>query len=92
MSKKHYPHVTAVAHLPIHRRLAHPHVRRHIVAGSMGTAIMVASVAVLIYTEEKHVEPRLFWETFLPFIHGIGAAPLLQHIEPLWLIVTGGKD
>jgi hypothetical protein len=37
---------------------------------------------------ELHFLPLWLWEGTLWCIHGFGAYPIMQHVEPLWKLLT----
>jgi hypothetical protein len=86
---KRYPHLSEVRRLPLHRRLASRHARRHLVGVCVGVGLML--VGSTMATVIEPLLPRLLWDAIAYFVHGVGAVPLMLHIEPVWLLVLGAE-
>jgi hypothetical protein len=86
--------ISMISHLPIIKRVCHPHSRKPMAALGVSAMIMVAASTLSV--EASHLShwlslPHNIIDAFAYLCHGIGAVPICKYAEPLWMIVMGEK-
>ncbi len=87
MYEKHNRHVLAMLHdLTMWKRIFSRKGRRHVLCMIAGGVVMLA--ASTMATTHQNFVPHNVWDAVAYFTHGIGAIPILTHIEPLWMLIV----
>jgi hypothetical protein len=74
--------------LAVWKRLFHPKAKRHVVAISLGCALMVGGSFCAKHPDIFGFAPELLVDVFGYFLHGCGSVPFLRHVEPLWALLS----
>lgn len=87
--------VATILHLPLFARLMHHKARRPLFGFGLGCGIMLAGSAIA--ASVKHMDTlshltHVVVDTCGYLLHGIGAVPIVKHIEPVWAIVFGAAQ
>lgn len=84
-----HKHLNVILKLPLADRLFHRLARRHVLAVLLGILTMLVGSAFSSLAHHQALVPVAVWDATGYFIHGVGAVPILRHIEPFWIILVG---
>jgi len=81
---------------PLHywERLFHHVTRRYMLGVLIGITIMLIGACMATHAHyflDFIPIPHAVWDAIAYFLHGVGAIPILERVEPLWAIFTAAE-